>query len=379
MAPAANGENHDFSTLGTSDRYARYFNQLEFVFELLIHYHAKLTSGSNFEHTELSAFFRRLLRTIAALRLKYTHAPGRPLWIDFSTSGFPNFLEVSALQADYEARHGRLAALAPLAVLKQRALDALFERLEDPREILAELSELSYLSMLGPESVAFPVNIGSVLRTGERDGCRTYAIAWSCYDFQTNCPYFHVLSFDQNAAELPLEEEGRNYHDLCKAIQADGSRAPEIGILAAAIDEAGLVLPKILKRIAVGPLYSALLLAERSATDGDAVESALRPALLGQGETQRTFALFFTEEIVVSKRQELTRSILSPAGKVRQIFAIEETDPECYRRRASMVLPKVILPHALLQHLSLAEQRSIPSFERAKKLTFDDRGELHGI
>ena len=133
-------------------------------------------------------------------------------------------------------------------------------------------------------------------------------------------------------------------------LRAEGSRAPDVGILALAIDDAlDPIHPKILKRLCIGPLYTPLLLAQHPAGDADA-PSLFATLLQQHGRRPDDFVPAALRRDRLLKAQQVTRSLLSPRGKVREIFAITETDPECYARRASVVHHNVVLPHDLLQH-----------------------------
>ena len=64
---------------------------------------------------------------------------------------------------------------------------------------------------------------------------------------------------------------------------------------------------------------------------------------------------------------------------MREIFHIPESDPESYRRRASVVHKHVLLPHALAQHLDDDLSEQVPDFENARLLTYDAGGTIHGF
>jgi len=163
-------------------------------------------------------------------------------------------------------------------------------------------------------------------------------------------------------------------------LRAEGSRAPDVGILALAIDDAlDPIHPKIVKRLCIGPLYTPLLLAQRPTGDADA-PSMFATLLQQHGRRPDDFVLQLCDEIVFSKAQQVTRSLLSPRGKVREIFAITETDPECYARRASVVHHNVVMPHDLLQHVVPAILAGAPMLRRCRKITYDEAGAMviHG-
>lgn len=389
--PASAIDDLDFAILDSSDQYARYFNQLCLVFQRLLACYRKQSEHSDYElqpeHTcyeaaAVSSYLRKLLYTIEVLRIKYTYQTSheRSLWVDLTESGFPNYAEITGISVDLENRKRRLREFPAASILKRTVLDHIFEHHTDPQELVCQLSERTYLEMLEREKLFLPFTPGEIKRKGENRNTRSYVFSWACYDFKTNRPYIHVMTFDQDIQQQPLETSGPAAAKFLETVRAEGSRAPDVGVLAFAIDDAlESIHPKIIKRICLGPLYSRLLLQGGEENLSDAREIAIRHVFDNYYQTNDDFVLFFTNDIVFSKRQEVTRSLLSPRGKIREIFAIESSDPECYAKRASVIHHHVLLPHSLLQHIGLKMQKNIPNFVKAKKLTFDARGEVHGI
>jgi hypothetical protein len=373
----------DYSLLDNSDEYALYFKQLAYSFGILLScYTIHAERGGGYESEIVASLLSRMLHTVEALRLKYTYNSEhrRPLWVDLSESGYPNSEELSAIAVDISTAAGRLQNLPTGSILKQTLLDHIFHYQKDCPELLEQLSERAYLEFLQSTDLFLGYTPGELSQISDSDEYRTYAYSWGCYDQTTNRPYLHLMTFEQSKSISPLLTGTEEEQQFLNAMKTIGSRAPDVGVLALTIDDAlETIHPKILKRICVGPMYSHLLLRDRVGNDSDPREEILRQKLLRYAKNEADFLLFFDDEIVFSKRQQLSRSIFSPNGRVREIFAIEETDPECYERRASVIHHSVLLPHSLLQHISTAEQNSIPGFSRAKKMTFDEGGQVHGI
>jgi hypothetical protein len=377
------GADPNFATLGGHDEYRRYFDLLRTVVDRLRACYRAQEADASYEAGIVPGFVERLLTTIGALRVKYTHAAShaRPLRVDLTASGFPNAMELSTLQQDLLQRRDRLLQLPTPAALKRAVLDRLFQDLADPPDLLAQLSERVYFDLLGEDPLFLPFTPGEVrLRATERTH-RSYVASWACYDFATNRPCVHVMTLDQDASEEPLEIRGAAYARLLEVLRAEGSRAPDVGILALAIDDAlEPIHPKILKRLCIGPLYAPMLLDRRPPDPDDRVAALLGPLLQRHGRGPEDFVLELRDEIVFSKAQQVTRSLLAPRGKVREIFAITETDPECYARRASVVHHHVLLPHDLLQHMGPAVIATAPQLRRCRKITYDQAGAvvIHG-
>lgn len=376
--------NASFATLKGGDEYALYFHQLSSVFNRLLACYRTESDAESYEVEVAMDCLTRLLFTVQGLRMKYTYSPSvdRSLWVDLTESGFPNSAEISNIGTDFLSRKTRLQELPPMALLKRAMLDHLLIHREDPTELLWQMSERVYLESLDAEKLFLTFNQGPVVkRSGNTNAnARSYVVSWSCYDFKTNRPYIHLMTFDQNADKQPLEEGGMSQHELQEVIRAEGSRAPDVQTLAMRIDDAiESIHPKILKRICIGPLYSRLLLEGREPSVSDPYETVFRNLLLRYARQLDDFILFFTYEIIISSRQQITRTLFAPGGRVREIFHIPVTDPECYERRASVVHHQILLPHFLLQHIDDAMEQSIPELRVGKKMAYNEKGEIYAI
>jgi hypothetical protein len=382
--------NPNFVTLDDRDEYRRYFDLLSTVVDRLRACYRMQDPDGSYEAGIVPGFVEQLRTTLGLLRIKYTHtADGtRPLWIDVTESGFPNAMELDHVKQDLLRRKERILQLPVLIALKRAVLDRLFQDLSDPPNLLAQLSERAYFEQLerapidlhAPGPLFLPFTPGDVTLRGADAKCRSYVVSWACYDFDTNRPYVHVMTLDQDATEEPLEKRGAAYVQLLEVLRAEGSRAPDVGILALAIDDAiDPIHPKILKRLCIGPLYAPMLF-DRGPADGREPPSALERLLREHGRRPDDFVLVLRDEIVFSKAQQVTRSLLSPKGKIREIFAITETDPECYARRASVVHTNVMLPHDLLQHIGPAVVAAAPELRGCRKISYDETGAMtiHG-
>lgn len=372
----------DFALLRGSDEYTRYFNLQARAWKILMKCYRLSKSEDTYEAHRVEEYLERLLATVRALRMKYSHNPSyrRMLWVDLTESGFPNAQDIGALSTALLTREERLRELPTAALLRQLMLDHMFRSETEPEDLLWQMAERTYLEMLDKDELFLSfVTAADDLDspTFTNDDKRHYRCSWGCYDYRTNRPYLHVMTFDQDVDEQPLEH-GPNYEKLLEVLRAEGTRTPDVAILGMAIDRALETLhPKIVKRICLGPLYAKMLLDQPVPEELDEKHRVLYELLDTCGGDD-DFILFVTDEIAISKRQEVSRTIFSPQGKVREIFLIPETDPECYRRRASVVHKQVILPHAVAQHLDDDVRRKVPELTGARLMTYDVKGEVHG-
>jgi len=374
-------DNPNFGTL-SEDKYAKYFNLLSNIFHLLLACYPDETVES-YEAGLMPVYLGKLLFTVEMLRLKYTYgfSQTRSLWIDLTDSGFPNAQEINNIMQDLLGRKERLRLLPAKSILKQTLLDYMLKHYEESPELLRQLSEREYLSMLSEEKLFLSFTPGEIIRKQETKEQRSYVFSWACFDFQSNRPYIHLMTFDQDVSKQPLEERGITYQEFLDVVRAEGSRTPDVAILAFAIDDAvESIHPKIIKRLCIGPLYAGFLMEDQWKVE-DEKQKVFREILCRYKRSENDFVLFMSDEIIFSKAQQVTRGILSPLGKVREVFAITETDPECFSRRASLINHNVLLPHWLLQNEGSSLSQTVSEFEKCRKITYDDRRriEIHGI
>ncbi len=359
----------DTATLNSQDEYALYFNHLWTVFErLLMAYHASQASH-HYEAISIRIYLNKLLYSIQALRKKYTYNPAHSLKIDLTDSGFPNFLEISYLSVDLMDRQERLMALPPATMLKGAMLDHMFQQHEDPKDLLWQMSERDYFQMLDADKLFLTFTPGKLELQSENGKTRSYIFSWACYDFKSNRPYIHILTFEQDCSAEVLHWKGANYHQFLEVVKAEGSRVMDVGLLALAIDnDLETIHPKILKRICVGPLHS-----RRTCVVNDGLCSILSK----YSRAEDDFILLMKDEVVFSVRQqELSGGAFSP-NRVREIFHLPETDLELYQAKASTIHHYMMMPHRVLQHMKADGEMT--TYDRYRKVAFDQEGNVHGV
>jgi hypothetical protein len=334
---------------------------------------------SSYEAQSIQGFCGRLLATVRALRYKYTYrqAHERTLWIDMSDSGFPHHQELANMQTDLSVRGEKLAGMLSEKLIKERILDYMLGQAAVPAERLQELALRSYYESLSEDGQFFPFSPGElVLQKKSKGGPRTYTYTWGCYDLATNQPYTHLMSFDQDAEDSPLGDQGENLRQFLEVIRGEGSRVPSMSFLGTQIDkQLPTVHPKILKRTGIGPLYSPFLLKDREPASEQ--EANLNMVLAKCG-MENDFVLLFTEELLLSVRSQMTRSILRPLGTMQEIFHVSApTDSRAFSRRASMVTTSVLMPHLMRQNLNPSDLVALELAD-ANIFTYDEGGTVHG-
>lgn len=376
---------YDFANLKGSDEYALYFNLLSEIFgKLLKLYEAEEENGGGEEAKAVRHFLTRLLCNARMMRLKFAFSPShKGLMIDMSQSGFPNREVIASLDLDLRVREERLIQLLPAPMLKQEIVNRMLKKHEDPKDLLWQLADRTYFEQIKAENLFLPFTPGELIlrkkkkARGSEPRFRSYLYTWGCYDFSTNRPYIHVMEFDQDVDEEPLENNGGLFIQFLHVIKAEGSRTPDVGVLAFAIDNAlEGIHPKNLKRLGIGPFHCPLLLQGRGCFESD-LDATACTALAQFGTKPDDFILFFEEEVIFSKDQRVTSGLFRT--KVREVFDISriDVDPEAHKRHASMVSRSVLMPHSVRQSLSAEDERAF-CFDRLKVFTYDEKGDVHG-
>lgn len=366
-------QNPDFSVLCNQDEYGAYFNLLKTAFKVLLNWSKK--SEADVEHRAITDAAKRLLNTAEALQLKYTFDPQHFLKVDLSESGYPNRLEMDAMQADFSAQSDLLASLASPAALKNRLLDHVFKYQEDAPNILQLLGERTYLDSLLPDSIFFPFTPGELVRQKVDGDFRYYAFTWYIFDFSTNLPYVYLMTFTQDASSEALEDMGEAWNKFLLVIANDGSRAPAMNLLASAIDEQLIdIHPKIFKRICLGPLYAGFLM-DNFHDKADPYHQAFEN-LIAENGLPNDFVLLLTDEIVISAGEQKVGTIFN--RRIRQTFYIPEDQLECYSRGVSKIHQYAFLPHRLWQAASKNAELIQLGFNNFNPITFNEEGAVNG-
>lgn len=363
-------------------RYTPYMNLLSDAFQRLLAYYGEVEKQAQTSEGESMALYvQKILATMKALRLKHAFSPAyflRP-GADLAQSGFPHYQDIIKLDSDLAARAERLPKLPELDDTREMLLDFIMRpgtnapvrNAEIFRQLQWQFAERAYYESLDLRQQFFRFTPGKLFEADPRffskeKGRRAYQFSWGCYDSQRNRPCVYFMLVLQDEKEVPLDRENNPEFDrFLQSIDSIASRAPEQLLpIAVRLDESfkGLY-PKALKRICMGPLVSPLLCEGEGCVYSD-IAAQLLPVFEAAGLQREDFVLFFSTEMVVSKREEVPATFKSVLGfdKVRQIFEVPKTDRELLRRQASAYRTFCILPHRLRQHLTEEMRACVPEF-----------------
>lgn len=303
-----------------------------------------------------------LARTFRALRLKYlmTGREGLPmagrLVFDRHESGFPVFAELLTMANDAALARRHLAALPPVAELKEAMLHEILGERRMPLQLQFALSQRLYYEALEAGGLYWARNDPEALWLADgADGRRHYLVYWAVYDSQVNLPVIYLMDLeDSGRTALPLDT-GR-WPQAQAHLMAQALAGLKLVTIADGFDRDFADLhPKRLRRLHLGPMYS-----HAFTLQSGPIREVLEEARAPEGED---WALVWTFEELEAERSEMQRRGLF--GQVeRQIFALDPFGGRGPETGATRTERAVILPERVFQVLA---QRRPPGFERVRK------------
>lgn len=334
----------DRSTLDGQEAYIDYFDfQKKALNALLSSFHA-IKSKSNLEVLILKSFGQKFLNSVEALSLKYTLNKDHKMLVDLSDSGFPNFIEFKKLEDDLKRKDKELTKLESKASLKQSVLDYLLKKRTEPKRLLHQLSKVAYYNAIQKDQLFLEFVPGDlvVLKQYKVVKPRTTCLySWASYDAVLNRPFIYMLVFDNLLTVDGEDTDIRNQMDLfTQSIQKSTNNSSPLKAVAYDIDEISeSILPKILKRIDIGPIYG------RYAADDNFYNHLINQHYIND------FIFSYKSEIVFSVGEKTERPLIMK-DKLRQVFYVDETNKECMEKMVSDINKYMITSHRVLQQLN---------------------------
>jgi hypothetical protein len=335
--------------------YLAYFQQVEEVLRQLLHalqtrYRGMERSGDASAHPleskVLETYVRRFLNSLDCLHLKYLCEPDRRLRYDPSDSSFPNHIELREMEQDQTRADSIRRELPSADALKQAILDFIFQHKAVPDALMRQLGQREYYNALITHSqlwgLFFGYTPGELELLDDTGGrlTREYAYHWGAYDVLTNRPHIYLLIFEQNAKKPLLQDDAASREAFLAAVQKHCINTAPLGVMARDLDEFDDDLhPKLLKRMAIGPLHS------RYATD-DSIYTKILNTHFGTDD----LVLEFQTESIFSIGQERKRKGLM-GGKTRERFFIDNANPLHREHGISASERFLLASHGVIQYL----------------------------
>ena len=337
---------HDHAELSDAALVQRYFAKFDRITGHLAEVAAELTVDQVLTRTEarlIGTHVEALRKTFAALTHKYmfsgrTEGPliGR-LTFDRVESGFPVFAELMSMANDAQQAGKHLASMPSAAQLKDEMVREIVGKLTVPMKLQFALSQRLYYEALAAGGLFWGRNDPDALWQGDvSDVRRQYLVHWSVYDSGMNLPVLYLLNLEDSGTKpLPLDQQ--RWPEAQAHLMAQSLGGLKLLTIAQGFDRDFADLhPKRLRRIHLGPMYSAGFTLQSGP-----IREVLEQARAPEGED---WALAWTLEDLLSDRVEQDRA--GWFGTVeREIFALDPfagrgADTGATRTERSIILPQ---------------------------------------
>ncbi|WP_172299528.1 hypothetical protein [Pseudoruegeria sp. HB172150] len=362
--------------VGLTDTFAarRYFRKFETITGHLMRVAAVMEQEGRISKLDvkvIGGYLQRLAATFQALSLKYLMT-GRDtgtffgsISIDRTESGFPVFRELLTMANDAQQAERHLAGTMNTHRLKDEMIRQIVGELEIPTKLQFAMSQRLYYEELVKGDLFWGQNDPQAHWLGDLGpGRRRYLVHWSVYDSQVNLPTIYLMEVEDTGARgLPVDD--RRWPEVQAHLIAQSLAGLKLLTIAQGFDrDFGDLHPKLLRRIHVGPMYSAAYTLQTGPIH-DVLDEAHSP----EGQD---WALAWTSERLESERVETERA--GWFGTVeREIFALDPFAGRGIDTGATATERAIIMPARPFQVLA---EKNPPGFREVRKFVVSPSGQV---
>jgi len=286
--------------------------------------------------------------------------------ISRAESGFPVFQSVLELENDRQQAKHRLANIPDADALRAEMADFILRRKQFPGALQKSAAERLYLENVEAGRIFSPFVLPRTVRvsTNPKTGRPFYLVHWGWFDGGANLPLVYMAGVEDSTDRMVsalVDGDGRMKKGVDIALPVEGLPNPDLArrfddfaernsayslspaTIAGNLDkDFDKLHPKQLRRIVLGPFYSAGITAHNS-TVGD-VLGAVRDAA-------NAWLLTWTVQEVFSKSERPERRGLWSSEPARDEFHIDTDDLEAARMGVSAYEKHALIPHEAYQAL----------------------------
>lgn len=264
---------------------------------------AEMEAEGRFSRSEtriLGQYLSGVIGTFRALNLKYLmtgRAEGAPqLTIDRHESGFPVAQELMVMANDAQQAAKHLAGMPSEAELKDRMVRSIVGELKHPNALQFALSQRLYYEALQAGGLFWARNDPDAQWLGQKGERRHYLLHWAVWDAQVNLPVVYLLDVE-DGGRRPLPQDAYRWPPVQQKLLAQSLAGLKLLTIASGFDvDFEDAHPKRLRRITLGPMYSAGFTLQSGP-----ISRVLEDARAPKGED---WALVWTIEDLVADREE---------------------------------------------------------------------------
>lgn len=319
----------------------RYFAKFDRIGGHLGRVAAEVEAEGKLTRTEarvLGRYLTAVAGTFRALSHKYLmtgRGEAAPrLTIDRHESGFPVAQELMTMAVDASQAAKHLAGMPSEAELKDRMVRQIVGDLTIPTALQFALSQRYYYEALVAGGIFWARNDPDaqwIRDLGER---RHFLVHWAVWDTQVNLPVVYLMDVE-DSGKKPLPNDAYRWPQVQQALMAQSVGGLKLLTIATGFDKdfEGLH-PKRLRRIILGPMYSASFTLQSGP-----ISKVLEGAKAPEGED---WALVWTVEDLVSDREEEVKDgwFSTALRQVYKLDAVAGVELGATRQERMIILPE---------------------------------------
>jgi hypothetical protein len=301
----------------------RYFAKFVRITGHLARVAAEVEAEGRLSRTEarvLGVYLKAMAATFRALNHKYLMT-GRGetaprLTIDRHESGFPVAQELMTMAVDAQQAEKHLAGMPSETELKDRMVRQIVGEQTIPTALQFALSQRYYYEALAAGGMFWARNDPDAQWIEDLGTRRHFLVHWAVWDTQVNLPVVYLMDLE-DSGKKPLPTDAYRWPEVQNALMAQSVGGLKLLTIATGFDKDFADLhPKRLRRIILGPMYSASFTLQSGP-----ISKVLEGAKAPEGED---WALVWTVEDLVSDREEEVKDgWFSTVG--RQVYKLDPT------------------------------------------------------
>ena len=289
--------------------------------------------------------------------------------ISRAESGFPVFQNVLELENDRRTAKARLAEIADPDTLRSEMADFILRHKAFPKDLQRAMAERLYLEAVQDGHVFSPLVLPETVKVSVNPKTKRpfYLTHWGAFDGASNLPMVYSVTVEDSSPDLvkmlvtrdgklnekvkiPLPVGGLLNPELAREFDAFVERNSAYSLSPSTIainmdKDFELLHPKQLRRIVLGPFYSAGI-TEHNARVNAILENVADPA--------NAWLLTWTIQDIYSKAEKPARKGLWSSQPAREEFHIETDDLDAARMGVSSYEKHALIPHEAYQALYAA-------------------------
>jgi hypothetical protein len=319
----------------------RYFAKFDRITGHLARVAAEVEAEGKLSRTEarvLGIYLKAVAGTFRALNHKYLmtgRGEGAPrLTIDRHESGFPVAQELMTMAVDAQQAAKHLEGMPSETELKDRMVRQIVGDQTIPTALQFALSQRYYYEALAAGGIFWARNDPDAQWIEDLGERRHFLVHWAVWDTQDNLPVVYLMDLE-DSGKKPLPNDAYRWPEVQHALMAQSVGGLKLLTIATGFDKDFPDLhPKRLRRIILGPMYSAGFTLQ-SGPISKVLEGAKAPE-------EEDWALVWTVEDLVSDREEEVKDgWFSTVGRqVYKLDAVGGAELGATRQERMIILPE---------------------------------------